>query len=108
MRPTTLITLIYGILVFLNALMSFETETSTLIASLETLLASLFLINIYFMRYRKAFSEYIALIIALLLSSYYGVLFVTTTSFFPGVLALVGAFIIILHLVRILQINSTD
>ena len=108
MRPTTYITLIYGILVFLSGTMDYQAQNNLVALFVETGLGTLFLINIYFMRYRKAFSEYVAVGITLTLSIYYGYLFSTTTAFFPGLLTFIGAFIIVLHLIRIFNISTPD
>lgn len=106
MKTSSFYTLIYGIIILVGGLMGYSAGSkASLIAGG---LFGVLLIGCAFIMKRYIYAEYFAVLLAFILTLFFGYRFSQTISFQGGALTLLSAFVTTVLLTRVFKFTSCD
>lgn len=108
MKTSSFISLIYGLIVILNGIMSFRFENNLTALLVEVPLGVIIIGNIFFMMNEKKFSFYVLFIVSFLLAIFYGYNFSQNYHFFNGLLTAISFFVFVHELLKIFKVFGAE
>ena len=105
MKTTSYLTFLYGGAVLLSGIMGYPL-LEIWESFLEILFSSLLIISAFFMIMEKKAALYTALGSVSMLALLYGYRFAVEQRFSSGILTAMGAFLVILHIIKIFHLSS--